>query len=599
VSASSDGVTPSYTIWKAFDKTVNGLGWHDQNVPYTDGVYSGTQSLAGISGEWITLKLPYKINLKSVAIAPRSGNTLSQRSAGSGVILGSNDGNNWDQLHSFSGLTATDYEFTNINNIIAPGYYKTIAIVVTELVGKPPTININSLNISEIKFFGTREQGQSVLHDGQLTLTKNLTVPRIGPALDADDTPRRDRLVVEYNTSTNPTFEGAVRDTSGRGLDAILRDATYDATDKSIRVGTSQDIFLAQGIPGKSGDVTNVSYSIWFNADNVTDANQIIMSQISAYAVGVGLTLALNTNELQLGFGYAYSSGQQIGGAVLNAISAGQWYHVVAIKKGSGTLNATTLPDILEIYINGEKKTLSHGGGTGTLNVGTDHWLIIGSIQDTHSTTEEFKGNVSSIKYYDTVLTAEEVKTLYDMGRCDEGHHVVNFSKTRVGIGLGDGEAPRAALDVRGDLYLSGNIIRNTSSAKSGGVWLPTYQFEVGGSTFVEDQRHGQYHIVNNVLTAVYRARVVSNSGAGTLRPSLPGGHKVAGVASGSTVVIGWWARNDDFGVANVGPYLLSDTTNGYIQPFHPGQTNNQVRLDGGSLEANTYWTMFLSYPIE
>jgi hypothetical protein len=28
----------------------------------------------------------------------------------------------------------------------------------------------------------------------------------------------------------------------------------------------------------------------------------------------------------------------------------------------------------------------------------------------------------------------------------------VNFSKTRVGIGLGDGEAPRAALDVRGDI---------------------------------------------------------------------------------------------------------------------------------------------------
>ena len=29
---------------------------------------------------------------------------------------------------------------------------------------------------------------------------------------------------------------------------------------------------------------------------------------------------------------------------------------------------------------------------------------------------------------------------------------MVNFSKTRVGIGLGDGEAPRAALDVRGDI---------------------------------------------------------------------------------------------------------------------------------------------------
>ena len=83
----------------------------------------------------------------------------------------------------------------------------------------------------ELKFFGTREQGQSVLHDGQLTLTKNLNVPRIGPALDADDTPRRDRLVVEYNTSTNPTFEGAVRDTVGRGNGwGLMVDSSYDAT---------------------------------------------------------------------------------------------------------------------------------------------------------------------------------------------------------------------------------------------------------------------------------------------------------------------------------------------------------------------------------
>jgi len=44
------------------------------------------------------------------------------------------------------------------------------------------------------------------------------------------------------------------------------------------------------------------------------------------------------------------------------------------------------------------------------------------------------------------------------MGRCDEGHHVVNFSKTRVGIGLGDGEAPQGILDVRGNLNVNGLI---------------------------------------------------------------------------------------------------------------------------------------------
>ena len=66
--------------------------------------------------------------------------------------------------------------------------------------------------------------------------------------------------------------------------------------------------------------------------------------------------------------------------------------------------------------------------------------------------TNDLHGSISNFKLYNCALTASEVKTLYDMGRCDEGGHVVNFSKTRVGIGLGDGEVPRAVLDVRGDI---------------------------------------------------------------------------------------------------------------------------------------------------
>ena len=48
-----------------------------------------------------------------------------------------------------------------------------------------------------------------------------------------DDTPRRDRLVVEYNTSTNPTFEGCAG-YFGAGLDGIMHTATYNATEKAI-----------------------------------------------------------------------------------------------------------------------------------------------------------------------------------------------------------------------------------------------------------------------------------------------------------------------------------------------------------------------------
>ena len=84
VYASTDGSGPAYQGWKAFDKIVDGLGWHDAGSPYTDGVYTGTQSLAGIKGEWIALKLPYAINLKSAATAPRSGSGFAVRGAGAG-----------------------------------------------------------------------------------------------------------------------------------------------------------------------------------------------------------------------------------------------------------------------------------------------------------------------------------------------------------------------------------------------------------------------------------------------------------------------------------------------------------------------------------
>jgi hypothetical protein len=95
---------------------------------------------------------------------------------------------------------------------------------------------------------------------------------------------------------------------------------------------------------------------------------------------------------------------------------------------------------------------------------------------------------MSQFKLYDTALTAEEVKTLYDMGRCDEGHHVVNFSKTRVGIGLGDGEAPQAALDVRGDIagpfhtFLTGDYTTASSvtfTANHEVKALASYTFDV------------------------------------------------------------------------------------------------------------------------
>jgi hypothetical protein len=129
-------------------------------------------------------------------------------------------------------------------------------------------------------------------------------------------------------------------------------------------------------------------------------------------------------------------------------LTVGTWYHL-CMTVNPGAWSTTTK----KLYINGQQITNTYMELSGTTNI-PDHQqsrISFGALRGTGGAIDhESHCKMSNMKVYDTALTSEEVKTLYDMGRCDEGHHTVNFSKTRVGIGLGDGEAPTSTLDVRG-----------------------------------------------------------------------------------------------------------------------------------------------------
>ena len=277
-------------------------GWLSTGSTYANSKGYATTSAStkfGYSGEWLELELPFKIKLRSFIL----------RAAGHSAFEGSDvidhtisrlprhfvvwgyDGTVWEELQEFT----TSLQFANSTTLHQPNapefhfslpttkYYNNFAVVIKRTwspMGSDGASGSSVGAIGELRFFGTREQlppKQSVLHDGQLTLTKNLTVPRIGPALDADDTPRRDRLVVEYNTSTNPTFEGLVRDTSGRGNDGVFNGgAYYDATEKAFEFdGTDDHIFT--GNVGNHAGAWIHSYSMWINLDDYTNENIVLI----------------------------------------------------------------------------------------------------------------------------------------------------------------------------------------------------------------------------------------------------------------------------------------------------------------------------------
>jgi hypothetical protein len=283
--------------------------------------------------------------------------------------------------------------------------------------------------------------------------------------------------VVEYNTSTNPTFEGAVRDTSGRGNDGMFYGgALYDATEK-VFDGFTTTNYIRTNLTVFRGNVPH-SHSVWFKLTSINgNWNTAINLGQNNTSNQSAVTWDTSTNKLWLN---TYSGGVY----VALTPDTGKWYHVVATHDGTGSPSNSTM----KLYVDGVKQTTvdTGNGSGGSINIDGDYLSIGAGITSSGVVQNVFNGDISTYKLYDTALTAEEAKTLYDMGRCDEGGHIVNFSKTRVGIGLGDGEAPRGALDVRGDVagpfhtFLTGDITTTSSSPTSSAHSpLVSYTFDV------------------------------------------------------------------------------------------------------------------------
>ena len=178
-----------------------------------------------------------------------------------------------------------------------------------------------------------------------------------------------------------------------------------------------------------------MTVSTWVRLDSPAQWEQI-------WGLGSSTT-ALQHSILFVGNGVLEYQSEGGGGAVIYPYTYTGWNHVTIVRN-SATFNDVTF------YVNGSVIESSGSTGTGTMIQPDNIKLTIGgSIPQNHYWLD---GAISQFKLYDTALTAGDVKTLYDMGRGDS-YHVTNFQNTLVGINLGNGRAPRSALDVRDQIY--------------------------------------------------------------------------------------------------------------------------------------------------
>ena len=453
--------------------------YNTDNASYdstTKQVASGA-SLGGYAGEWLKLSLPYGVKLSGYQMMIRGD--WSNYGPGDWVIVGSNDDTTWHLIVSVTGggITAGETGVPKTKDFVVETtkYYKHLAFVCSAIHGA----GVNQLNFTGLCYFGTREKGASTLHNGELSLTRNLTVPRIGPPLDADDTPRRDRLVVEYNTSTNPTENGVVKDTSGRGLDGLLDNTYggaaynpyYDASEKALVFDGSNDYVFQNDVHLKTGVGGMYSASVWVR--NRASSGTHTVYSLGTYAQLTTSTLYVLDTTLQVVF---YNSDLN----VTYTIPKSTWTNIV-VTHGGGATSTTT-----KMYINGVDVGLAAASGTSyplsTVNFPSPCNLFLGKNSD----NSVYGGpmDLSNFKLWDAELSADDAKRLYDMGRCDEGHHTTHVYKSK--------------LQMRGENLVIEPCIRGFYEE---GTWIPLIGGHTSGRKTPNSANYGWFIRVGNMVT--------------------------------------------------------------------------------------------------
>jgi len=430
-------LSPNLDAWRAFDNNISGNNrWRQVSNQFTAGSASSSggpvDSRVYASGlpnaSWLVLHLPYDVNLKGYSICPQNG-----QSPGNIQIWGSNDGGtSWSHLHSQTQTNGDNTAYQNYT-ITHEGHYSIIAYLILTLAPSTQAYpTATEVSIRDMKYFGT--PGPTTLDKGSLSLGRSLDVPRVS-RYDVDtETPRPEKLVVDFDTTVN----SSPTDISGEGNHGTFKgtNMNYSSADKAFVFNGTDDYITSTINPSITGEFIH-SFSIWLNFTALEGSYD--------YPIIIGSIGALNQSSILRTsgglIGPSFGSGYNLFTSLVP--DTNRWYHMVVIYRG-GAVNTTNV----DYYIDGVKQTLT-GAGTGTLAI-DENTLSLG---DNPGGGNPFKGSISNFKLYNVALEPSEVKKLYNLGRT--GRSMV-ISDTAVGIG----KVPEAQLDVRGNLNVDGIITR-------------------------------------------------------------------------------------------------------------------------------------------
>ena len=442
VVTSYEGTTSGAENYNVFNGIKTGTDrWSPSGPAYTSGSWNSTQSNGTTqdvngnnwTGEWLQIQLPNKIALKRHIIQSRSSHT--HRMVRKGVILGSStNGATWNLVDSWSGLDSESEREVSIDNIKYYDYYRLVSI---ELA---PNSDAIRTDIQEWELYGVPEYDPEA-YGTDVTVKSYPNVPNT------------DWLEVYYDAKGLPT--GGVTTVTALGGTAISATTLGDpqVSNEAFVFDGSGDAIVS-GATSLSGNPP-LSYSVWFKTNSIssgTGNNSIVNIGHPASYKSLGFRIGGLGDASRAGRYRFYIFSGATNESIDTGINAelGKWTHATIVYDG---LNS-------KLYIDG--KFIVQNTNTSTnLALDTGAKVALGTYVDSNGSentsygNSAFDGSIANFRLFNRALTTDEIYQLYAYQKEDFGHSTNNMTLKNGRLGIGTSE-PRAALDVRGDIYRNG-----------------------------------------------------------------------------------------------------------------------------------------------
>jgi hypothetical protein len=385
-----------------------------QTYSSSNGSYTGSNSLAGIPGEYLNLELPKKINIRKVRMYSRNSVNYSNppRKA---RIFGSNDNISWTQLGIYENdNTPEDGSSVDIFINTHTGYYNYFAFLIETVIlsnySQPYAC------IGELEYYGTEEGDESVdiVHK---------SIP---------NKPGQQQLAVYYEARDSNSYSFAdssnVYDLSGNGRTGTLTGGVGFDAEYNAFTFDGVDDYISGTLSNPAGDWVH-SISLWFKADSFTagkDSHTLFCT--GSESANNGLFLRFGSNQMNF-IGIGYSDLGRIARIDMTP-ELGVWYHVVATYSGGGWNNA-------KIYMNGSSKNYYvDGTDTTPLTLSASSPFFV--AKTINGSNPSFDGSIANFRLYSKALNADQVRELYEYDAERFGHrqNLVALHKGNLGVGV-------------------------------------------------------------------------------------------------------------------------------------------------------------------